>query len=178
MNIVTIDFDIIMQPSINLYNELTDKGWNELLSHPEMQLLRANMESYRKLSNYIFKCFSNMHYENIFFIEDHSQTISLITEPCNLINIDHHHDTGYESKSIKTVLSNNIDDGNWVSWLYQQKLIQKYIWIKNNNSEEELFNKNIESSNIIEFQKYNLNSLIIPDKLIICFSIPWVPPQY
>lgn len=179
-NIITIDFDLIMKPSIQLFNDQAgERDWVEFLQMPEARLFRADMVIYRKLSNYVFKQIDKMKPEDIIFIEDHSRVIDFVEEDdkINLINIDHHHDTGYAPNNHLPIPIDDIGCGNWVKWLYDHDNINNYIWIKNSNSDEGqdgLFMIN----NTIDFNKIQLNQLVWPDKLILCLSEPWVPPHY
>lgn len=176
-NIITIDFDIIMKPSISLYNDLATDNWLDLLKMPEARLFRADNVIYRKVSNYVFKLINSLSDEQIIFIEDHSRVINYVNEDekINLINIDHHHDTGYENNSFVSL--DNINCGNWARWLLEQNNLNSYIWINNKNSEidQEYVSK---INNIIDINKINLDTLLKPDLLILCLSEPWVPPHH
>lgn len=71
-NIVTIDFDIIMAPCINLYNDLVPRiSWNDFKVFPQMQLLTADLNHYQKLTNWILKISKKLSPTDIVVIEDH-----------------------------------------------------------------------------------------------------------
>ena len=51
MNVLTIDFDIIMAPSINLYNNMVPKeDWDDLERNPQINLSFADYQIYQKLT--------------------------------------------------------------------------------------------------------------------------------
>ena len=70
MNILTIDFDIIMAPSIQLYNDII-KGNNEWTIenmteiYPLLNYVEADFEIYQKLTNFFLSSFYNQN-ENYF----------------------------------------------------------------------------------------------------------------
>ena len=69
-NIVSIDFDIIMAPSISLYNDLTGPGkWeNEFNNIPQLVLSQADLEHYQRLVQWILKTVPQMNPKDIHFI--------------------------------------------------------------------------------------------------------------
>ena len=55
MNVVSIDFDIIMEPDINLYNDWVegDIGINDYVSeHKVLENLKADLYSYEYLTRF------------------------------------------------------------------------------------------------------------------------------
>lgn len=120
MNIVTIDFDIIMEPSIELYNELINE--NDPISK-KINLcstniyLPANLIIYEKLTNFILKCIRNK--VPIQFIQKHdevytkSQNDIQTNELITLYNIDHHHDITYHDDDFNHD-NFSLNLGNWV----------------------------------------------------------------
>ena len=173
--IVTIDFDIIMAPSINLYNNIVPANdWETLKENPYFQLLKIDTIHYQKIFNYVIYCTQYLPKENIHFIEDHSQAVNYITEKCDLINVDHHHDIGYGEDLEK---QEKPTCANWVYYLNEQNLINTYTWINNDNSEEIPPDKDVKMlMSICNFNNFDLNSLEVPDELVICLSEPWTPP--
>ena len=173
--IVTIDFDIIMAPSINLYNNLVPSiSWEKLEEDPYFKLLKIDGIHYQKIVNYIIKCMFSISKERIHFIEDHGQAVRYIKEKCDLINIDHHHDIGYgENLDIQEMPT----CANWAYYLYKNNLINSYTWINNNNSEQISLEEKLQiPTTTYDLHTFNLDSLKIPNELIICLSEPWTPP--
>ena len=174
--ILTIDFDIVMEPSIALYNDkVPGESWDSLLMYPQMQLLQMNSAHYAKLS--VLLDVLN-HKENIpiYFIDNHDRILTYLPkdEKINLINIDHHHDLGYPDNK----QDNEIHCANWVKKLYEQNRINEYTWINNAEStypsdeEQELISYDI------SLEMYDINLMPLPDIVCICLSPQWVPPQY
>lgn len=69
MNIVSIDFDIIMAPSIEFYNNfVSDKN---LFDNPLLKVCNADLQNYRRLTTWFFKNLKNVNYEDVIFIKSH-----------------------------------------------------------------------------------------------------------
>lgn len=177
--ITTIDFDIIMEPSIELYNDLLGEYYTDATNVKQVfsfvGQLPANLELYKKLTLFI----SKIDKEKIHWIENHHEILSDINEKINLINIDHHHDINYDEDEWK-VLTRKPNEGNWVKRLYELRFINKYIWLKDYESID--LDKEYQSKYISElhfFEDYDLNKLIEEtDELFICSSYDWIPEEY
>lgn len=174
--IITIDFDIIMAPSINLYNGLVPmQPWDQIMNDPHFQLLTPDYTHYQKIFTFIMRCVEEMDADHIHFIEDHGQAVKYITEKCDLVNIDHHHDITYAPPE---VIKDEIKPtcANWVSYLQEEDLLNSYEWINNANST--LIDEQVSpvAYRAYDLREYNLEALDTPDELIICLSEPWVPP--
>lgn len=174
MNIVSIDFDIIMKPSIEYYNNVMNK--EEAFASPLMQVCTADLTIYTKLTKWLIEMTKEMNADDIIFIESHEAIINYIPKDpkVRLINIDHHHDVGYHPTDVDVDLGKNLHCGNWGKYLLKHNLIDDYIWICNENSQKNYMYSSIKTHYISE---YNLNSLKA-DKIIICLSNHWVPPQF
>lgn len=177
--IITIDFDIIMWPSIELYNNFIngdiDNMRNITQQMPLLNYANADLELYKKLTNYLLKL--KEQNVNFVFINSHEQILNEISNKCNLINIDHHHDLGYGISQWKDKI---IACGNWAYWAIQKDLIKSYIWLHDPMSTKISIDENYSisekasiSTNIIMEMK--LNEFIIPSKIIICSSYSWIP---
>tara|TARA_R100000664_G_C2751700_1_gene138980 strand:- start:101 stop:655 length:555 start_codon:yes stop_codon:yes gene_type:complete len=68
------------------------------------------------------------------FIKSHHEIYNHINEEEFIINIDHHHDFGYDNLSIRQALDNMLREGNWVLGAAIHKKLKGYVWIKNYNS--------------------------------------------
>ena len=173
MNIISIDFDIIMAPSIELYNSFEQRTAYE---NYYFNLFNADLTIYSKLTEWLLKWIPMINSSNIYFIESHEQIMNFIPqtkEEINLINIDHHHDLGYAPP--EELDKQCLTCGNWGRHLLKNNLIKNYTWIKNGNSRK-CFNKEYDfnSKNFYDFDF----SYLKPDMIIICLSAPWVPEQY
>ena len=177
-NILTIDFDIVMAPCIELYNNMVpDMDWDIMTDFPQGQLFNADLNLYQFLTNKLLYLLEKMNKEDIFVIEDHGQIIKYLNlnEKINIYNIDHHHDCGYPD-SQGEVEEDVINCGNWGLILSKIKILNNFYWIRNDNSD--IPDKDIRKVDFIdiELSRFNFESMPIPDKLILCLSEPWVPP--
>lgn len=173
MNIVSIDFDIIMAPSIELYKSIEYS--NLPYENYYIDLFKADLIIYQKLTNWLLNNIPNLNETDIYFIESHEQIINFLPKDNNisLCNIDHHHDLGYGPPA--ELDKEPLNCGNWGLYLLKNNLIHDYTWIKNGNSERKFHNKYYYNSKC--FYDFDLNKLK-PDRIIICLSSPWVPRQY
>lgn len=173
--ILTIDFDIIMGPSIDLYNaRVPFTSWTDLATNPHYQILVADNIHYLRLTSLLIELIHFIPKENVRFIESHDDICKFITEKSNIINIDHHHDLGYENKEDNEKLT----CANWVKYLSDQNLLEKYVWLHNTNSLMPEKNSELISANGPLQDIEDLNSYIANiDFLVLCLSEPWVPPS-
>ena len=172
--VLTIDFDVIMWPSIELYNNMVDGTIDNLIEIekdiPLIQYANADLQTYYKLTNYLLKAKEKKI--QIEFIDTHEKILNYIKEPCNLINIDHHHDLGYNDNQWE---NSPICCANWAYHGIKSKLINNYFWIHGymvTYPDERIKNIKYIDNNVtlIEYQH-----MIIPSKIIICSSLNWVP---
>lgn len=172
-HLVTIDFDIIMAPSIQWYNGFVPKiEWEDIIKDPIAQLFKADLTHYKRLTEWLIQQTTTLSKEQIIFIRSHEQLVDCIdmNEYYEIINIDHHHDLGYVS-----VEDNTIDCANWMKVLFDKRIVNKYTWINNFNSD---YPTSLEyPTEIKALANYNL-ATIKPDILVICLSPEWVPPDY
>lgn len=140
-----------------------------------MKLLTADLNHYKKLTNWLIKIIKKIPSNNIIIIEDHGQIVKYLKSmsEINIYNIDHHHDLGYDDNKEK-----KLNCGNWGLILKDLNLLNNFYWIKNENSldippENKKFD--FQSFNLSD---YDLDLLPIPDKLVLCLSEPWMPPIF
>jgi len=173
--ILTIDFDVIMWPSIELYNNKIQGDVDRMeeieKGIPLLKYANADLELYQTLTNYLLKAKDNG--SEFYFIDTHEKALNYITEPCALINIDHHHDLGYSKSQWED--KNLIACGNWVYRGIKDGKIKKYMWLCDFTSISP-FNLQ-EDVGLIEtcVNATNFDQLIIPKKIIICSSFMWIP---
>lgn len=126
LNIVSIDFDIIMAPSIQLYNNMVgDNKWEEEFSNiPQLALSQADLKHYQTITQWLLRNATKMDVENIHFIFDHHHILNFIPKDEKEIiitNIDHHHDICYTEKDSNEKISDErVNCGNWVKKLYDE----------------------------------------------------------
>lgn len=182
-SIVSIDFDIIMAPSIQLYNNMVaPRKWeNEFMHNHQMALSQADLRHYQNLIQWLLRTLPLMQPTNIHFIEDHEKLINFLPQDDNIVitNIDHHHDVAYELHHFDNPIDeNHLTCGNWIKYIADNKNLVRYHWVNNSNSEPP--NKKVENliTSTTDFRDFNFNNLATPNQLIICLSPMWVPPTY
>lgn len=186
MNITTIDFDIIMEPSINFYNnKISEKESLEsiLKEYPFLEeSFPADFFRYDYLTRYIIQAANKKI--PIYFINSHKSLLKILkdkysNENIHITNIDHHHDIGYDIDNWLLPLK-ELTCGNWVKYGIDKKLFHSYSWIHNENSSSP--DKIAEKKYLKESQLFKDSDLTTlakeTDCLIICASYEWVPPKY
>lgn len=173
MNILSIDFDIIMAPDIQLYNDFVpEKDWDELMRFPQMALIRPNFFIYNKITTFLLNVLRNK--PKCFLIQDHGMAgniIASLNEKSNIFNIDHHHDIQYDGPKAEEKLT----CANWVKWIYNRNLLENYYWIGDFQSKDCKYD--------VDFiiNKYLIEDFTLDyfnfDVIILCLSEPWIPPQ-
>ena len=182
-NVLTIDFDLIMAPSIELYNDIIgdEEGINEVIQkYPLLEYtLTADFFIYEALTRGLMILFKKIPADNVYFISNHQDIIPIVgdLEKFSLINIDHHHDIAYGSTK-PTSFIRQAECGNWVKYLSDLGKIKEYIWIHNKNSimPKIGFSKPYLYEDL-EIQTIDFNKFENIDKLVICNSPHWVPPN-
>lgn len=172
MKVITIDFDIIMAPSISFYDHFIPQvSWNNLDRMTLSRIFYGDYLYYSKLTNWLLFQIKKMPKEKIFFIHSHEQVYNLIDKETHidLINIDHHHDLGYPGNN-----NTKLSCANWINFFIKENRLDSYLWINNENSTPPKLNNNYPYKTAL-LKNYNLNNLE-GDMIIICLSPEWVPP--
>lgn len=174
MKILSIDFDIIMAPSINLYNDkVPQTDWTSLEEIPYYKLCTFDTIHYKRLTKYLIHQFRKKDKEQLYFFENHAMVAKLIensSKKINLVNIDHHHDIEYANGP---KANEHLTCANWVNYLYNINKIESYIWVNNPNSSScEIEYSNFKS---INFKDYKLEEEEF-DIICLVLSEPWIPP--
>lgn len=174
MNILTIDFDWIMGPCIEAYNnfiseddyETRDLCWEDI--HKALPEFRFTPDL-NLFENVWELC--ETHKEHLYIINSHEQVIPLCPDQFDtLINIDHHHDWYSEEKFIRVP-----NCATWAQYLWERKRIKKYIWICNTTS----LNSLPTDPNLIKWDQDPFVLLVkYPiDKCILCKSEYWLSDE-
>lgn len=189
VNVVTIDFDIIMAPSIESYNHWIDENCfiDDIVNDfPFFNDAMADLDIYTHLTKFILRACKIMPTENVHFIFDHQRVLDCVAnidDKINLINIDHHHDLGYAVENWNLPVE-GVGCGNWVKRMYEIKDINSYIWIRNTTSDsnyppEDAERKFLTDTFFIQDWYEDLEKIAeVTDVLIICASFSWVPERY
>lgn len=181
MDILSIDFDIIMAPVIEYYNHMVpSRRWEDIQEeNPFMITPKADLLHFNYLLCFLNKAINN---DTKFYIAyNHKMILNFLKEDEKLtvVNIDHHHDLGYHPDGI-------LDEpscANWARILFEQNKMEKYVWAKNVNSQLPLdpTEKALASYNytIIDFNELKDKIYDVKfDKIFLCLSPEWVPPYY
>ena len=178
--IITIDFDVIMSPSITLYNDMIGpQQWEQtFMNDPQLALSRGDYARYAQLTAWLMIIAKELQPSAIHFIHSHDHIMKYIpkdNEELTIVNIDHHHDISYNDKDSNEMIE-VLTCGNWIKYISENRKLARYIWINNSNSTPpHEATKNLISMNCL-LQNYNLNNLTAPDVLVLCLSDEWVPP--
>ena len=192
--ILSIDFDIIMHPCIQLYNDEVD-------GDDDPKTLWGYLEKkYQYTDNNVLNYDSNLlielvkliafHKKNteICFITDHHEIIDILKQSStykddtfNIDNIDFHHDLWYRETDFKDILKKDeYNCATWLGYLFLKKKLTSLTWFNTENSvllEIKPYGSKIKL-NIINAR--NLSSLYNKkfDVIFVCLSPQWIPPQY
>lgn len=178
MKITTIDFDIIMHPCIDIFNDSDLTADQYLNKYDFLGYMAADLELYAQLTNFILSFDKN----KIVFIQSHSDIVEYleeITEPIDLYNIDYHHDVLYEEKINWKSPLREYNAGNWVKKLWDDKKLRKYVWLKDYKSENpspQVEKRYITDKHFIYY--YSFEDLQDSDKIFIALSPEWIPSYY
>lgn len=193
-NILSIDLDIIMHPSIDLYNDEVyvnddpDELWADLedtYGYERLNILNYDQEV---LLN-ILKLLKKNQNTPLHFIINHEEIVDQLKETTtynedkyNIINIDFHHDMWYNPDDLIDLKNDKeYDCANWLGYLYMQKKLSSIIWVKAPTSSKldvKVYGKNtipITTWSIKEF--FRLDDMEF-DEVYFCFSPQWIPPKY
>ena len=73
-DILTIDFDIIMAPTINTYNDIVPRThWDILQNDPLLRLSFADLIHYYRLTDFLFYLSKFLTKEQFHFVFDHQR---------------------------------------------------------------------------------------------------------
>lgn len=189
MNVLSIDFDIIMAPDIELYNGMVSTSPDgsrsieqRIKEHPLLGGCRADLKHYQKLIPYVLKVCQNLNVEDIRVSFSHEDIKNLLDglNDVHVFNIDHHHDLGYPQPNRKIEEEESrCSCANWAEYYINRNIISKLTWLNNTNSSS--IPPHWENDGRIDVQTYQTTSLEnLPhmDKLFICLSPEWTPSTY
>ena len=174
--ILTIDFDIIMNPSIEVFNDYEGTATEYTTRFDFLGLMPADLELYQQLTEFLL----TQQNKKIYFMEDHHEIVKLTKGdgPFELVNIDHHHDLGYGDNIRWNAPVREIETGNWVHKLWELNRVTKYIWLKDQTSIDPpaRANKFITEKHYV--YTYDLTQLSDVVAIYISHSPEWIPAYY
>jgi len=205
--VLSIDLDYIMEPCIELYNDIIDNDlpmdskkncWAMLNKFRKIdQIASVNNKNVINLFNAFHRYLYNVKPENISFSNHHNKIMDRLMmeggsgKKIDLFNIDHHHDIHYNEEQTEEVdLQDTAGVGNWVWLLDKFNYLDRYVWIKNENSM--LFDPvnefvNAEGENVKVARNLScrfietLEHHLLPEKvdyLFVCASDMWMPEKF
>lgn len=187
MNILSIDFDWIMEPSIEAYNNLVNTDslfgpmelWNKIQNIIPNINPECNLDHFNILYFLIKKYSKQLKFEDCYIALSHGDLYDFMEQINDkkyvVYNIDHHHDLGYN------IQCNDLDNTvpNLANWAYHANKnlnMYKYVWIHNPNS---CMPERIpEKLKYIHTTDLNILNNVKFDKIFICASWEWVPLKY
>ena len=122
MNVLSVDFDIIMAPDIGLYNGLVGVSPDNSRSidqrikeHPMLSGCRADLNHYQRLVLYILNVIKDMEIEDIRISYTHEDIKNVLKDlqDVHVYNIDHHHDLGYPQEGKDIPAKDHCSCANW-----------------------------------------------------------------
>ena len=190
INILSIDLDWIMEPSIQIYNSLSHEGEpiesNFLSKLDKGTILNADLKKYEQISDLLFTKTGHLKDYDIKIANSHADLPREISywrldKAFTIYNVDHHHDCGYlnEEQSVTDAL-HLTSCGNWVPRVLRlNPNFTKYIWISNKNSDDHI-RADLEPH--LPQYEYTTDISVLQDihfdKVFICKSYAWIPLEY
>lgn len=187
MNILSIDFDWIMQPTIRAYNDLSygynrlgpAEIWDNIFSAMPGFNPQCDLNYFTDLYFLLKRYLKNLNVEDVYIGMNHDELYKFMEQlgakKYSVYNIDHHHDLGYRLEE-QALSDQPLTMANWATKAHENLNMYKYTWIHNTNSGVPEY--------IPETLKYthttDLNILdgVRIDKIFICPSWEWVPLKY
>jgi hypothetical protein len=179
-NVLSIDLDFIAEPYIQLYHNMTheasvEKTWELIFSHPA--LVSNNFDVNPDNVIYTLDIFSRslVHCKNVAFGITHDSILYELENENNLniVNIDHHHDIMYPPSRLE-LNYDLVSEGIWIEWLHKKSKMEKYVWIRNENS----WPLQKECPTTMEWSSYLKTEYqyeMIPDLIFVCLSPAYIP---
>lgn len=184
MTVLSIDFDICMWQDIELYNNLVNsyKTIDGVIEKfPALQNVRFDAELYNRLTELVALLARKLPVNKIHFINSHEEIVPLLRNGKHdnkVINIDHHHDIRYHLDD-DAKPSDFAGCANWVKFLYDNNMIEKYFHVGDFNSTRPMPEDAALLTEFIPIHESGLNHFSEEvDELCICLSPAWVPAQY
>ncbi len=188
MNVLSIDFDIIMAPDIGLYNPLIRAGSEEknvtlkklCEDFPMLNNCRADLNHYQKIVNFLINNIKHLNPKDIrvsFTHEDIKHLLSGLSN-VNMFSIDHHHDLGYVNPEDDVEENIPCTCANWGDFFLRDKTITHFTWLKNTNSSEHPIYSKDSRITTFNLSDYDLNDIPKIDKLFLCLSPEWTSEAF
>ena len=202
MKVLSIDLDYIMEPSIELYNDVAFSHhpsfrWSSLFDKIPLREsdLNINQGHLLYVYNTFLKALKNC--DSVSFGYEHDSILFSIEhfENIDLINIDHHddvfggdyikeYDSDEEALKIEyygIVKHDLVHEGNWGAWLMSKDKLNSFTWIGSKNSgnkDRDHFNKEL----IGNYQNLEREDYVFEDynfdHIFVCLSPQYTPKNH
>lgn len=188
--VLTIDFDIMLYQDLPLYNSFISgngTGINDIVNDfPMLKETRFDYFMYKDITNFILTLFKKLDKDKIYFCYNHNYVVNFtedLKEKFNIINMDFHHDIGYNIKNWDEKIERfELGCGNWIKYLKDNEKINNHIWINANSSVmDEEISKTFLPHKILTMPKNSSEieeEILKADRLILCASFSWIPKGY
>lgn len=186
IKVLSIDFDYIMAPCIKLYNDLCAGSENPTVSWQIIEherniepFLNYDAESLLQIARIIKANTKNG--AKLINVRDHHDLINLLPygKMIDLTNIDFHHDILYNVGSVIANITDmaKYDCSNWVYYLYAEKVLKSYTWVKAPQSD--LLGNGIDFMDYKILTRSDLSKIENNfDIVFFCLSPQWVPYKF
>jgi hypothetical protein len=191
--ILSIDFDIIMYPCINLYNADVDGGDNPIDLWKELED-EYGFENYDILTydGRVLKEITKLLAENkdkpIYFIQEHQEIVDNLKKGAgwgedryDVYNVDFHHDLWYRDTDFAEILKQDeYNCSDWLGYLFLTKKLTGLTWLKAPNSdppEIKAYGSDLELQTLRIREFYKLHEIDF-DEIYFCLSPQWIPQKY
>ena len=180
-NVLSIDLDFIAEPYIQLYYDMTheasvEKTWDVVFSNPALTGNNFDINPDNVIyaldifSRSLAKCknvaFGITHDSILFELED--------KDNLNIVNIDHHHDIMYPPEHLADLKYDIVYEGDWIEYLHKKSKMEKYVWIRNENS----YHLHINCPTTLDWSTYLKTEYqyeMVPDLIFVCLSPAYIP---
>ena len=180
-NVLSIDLDYIAEPYIQLYWDTTigfsvEQRWDNVFSSPAFSSNNFDINPDNVIyaldifSRSLAKCknvaFGITHDSILFELED--------KDNLNIVNIDHHHDIMYPPEHLADLKYDIVYEGDWIEYLHKKSKMEKYVWIRNENS----YHLHINCPTTLDWSTYLKTEYqyeMVPDLIFVCLSPAYIP---
>jgi hypothetical protein len=180
-NVLSIDLDFIAEPYIQLYYDMTneasvEKTWDLIFSNPAIVSNNFDINPNNVIyaldifSRSLAKCknvaFGITHDSILFELED--------KDNLNIVNIDHHHDIMSHPSHLPDLKYDIVYEGDWIEYLHKKSKMEKYVWIRNENS----YHLHINCPTTLDWSTYLKTEYqyeVVPDLIFVCLSPAYIP---
>ena len=197
INVLSVDFDAILYPCIQLYNDRVSGNENPTIQWKILERdlgiidhLRYDAKMLSLIQDYMQKAVT--FGAKFIPIVSHEEIIEHLKPELksgtnlDVLNIDFHHDIIYGKNHNDSIISyDEYYCGDWVGYLYLKNNLQKYRWFKAPNSSMFDLEEDWDKSLFEVYENQQLEKIVEDDRCIkgidyvfFALSPQWVPYQY